>query len=229
MKYIQKNGCPDEYIRWCRKVAGTSKEDFKEIPSREKQILLDALIAEQGSICGYTMKRISKGNAHIEHIKPQNLCRREHQGLDLDYENLIACYPQVGMKAKYRYGAQKKGDWWDNGGKMFVSPLNSGCERCFRFDLDGNITALNVAGATTINVLALDHKSLTEDRKRVIEEFIYASDLSKAGATNAISKICDQNGEGQYYEFCIAIRDALKQYLSFLENIRRKRLEPGRS
>jgi len=229
MKYIQKNGCPYEYTRWCTEVAGTSKEDFNEIPSREKQILLDALIAEQGSICGYTMKRIDTDTAHIEHIKPQSLCRRERLGSDLNYGNLIACYPRVGMNARYRYGAQKKDDWWENGGKMFISPLNSGCESRFRFDSKGIITALNVAGANTINVLALDHESLTEDRKSVIEEFIYGSDLSKAEAARAISNICEQNGEGQYYVFCIAIRDALKQYLSFLENIRSKRLAPRRS
>lgn len=232
MKYIQKKGCP-QYTNWCKSVADTFEEDYREVKGPNKQVLFETLIKEQGFICGYTMKRIDKDTAHIEHIKPESLCRSEKKGSDLDYNNLIACYPNKERKKHKKFdhifGARKKDDWWDNGGIDFVSPLNPGCEKHFRFDMDGNITALNVAGATTIKVLALDHKSLIEDRKRIIEEFIYGSDLSKAGTANAISKICEQNGEGQYYEFCIAIRDGLKQYLSFLENIRRKRLSQGRN
>lgn len=224
MKYIKKNGCPDRYTEWCIKVAGTDKEDFNEIPSREKQKLLDTLIAEQGFICGYTMKKIDKDSAHIEHIKPQSLCRREQPGSDLDYKNLVACYPRDGMKAKCRYGAQRKENWWEDGGKKFVSPLDPECEELFHFDLEGNITASSVAAATTIKVLALDNKSLTEERKRVIEEFIYKLDLSKSKASRAVLNICNQqDGEGHYHEFCIAIRDAVKEYLNFLEKIRRQK------
>jgi uncharacterized protein (TIGR02646 family) len=221
MKKILKNGRPLRYALWCNKVAGTDKEDYNELPPAEKQVLLDALIEEQGFICGYTMRRIDRDTAHIEHIKPQSICRMERQGSDLDYKNLIACYPRYSMRARYRYGAQKKGDWWENKGKKFVSPLNSACEKNFHFDMEGNITSSSIAAATTIEVLALDHKSLTEDRKRAIEEFIHGSDLSKAKAARIISRICDQNGEGLYYEFCIAIRDAVKHYIKALDMIDR--------
>lgn len=228
MKYIQKNGCP-QYTHWCKSVFGTNEEDYRKLKGANKQVLFDTLIKEQGFICGYTMKRIDKDTAHIEHIKPESLCRKEKKGSDLDYKNLIACYPQKDRKdrrGKYRYGARKKDDWWDNGGKDFVSPLKPECESHFYFDMSGNITALSVAGATTIDVLALDHGSLTEERKRVIEEFIYGSKLSKAGAARAISNICNQNGEGYYNAFCIAIKDALQQYLNFLGNVRSKKQFP---
>lgn len=231
MKHIQKNGCPVKYRHWCKKVAGTDKEHFEEIPSLQRQELMDALMAEQGSICGYTMKRIDMDTAHIEHIKPESLCRREKQGSDLEYRNLLVCYPKKDRKKNKKfdhiYGARKKDDWWDNDGKEFVSPLDSGCENLFHFDLEGNITASNVAAATTIKVLALDHRSLTEDRKRVMEEFIYGPNkndpISPAAANRTISHICNlQDGHERYYEFCVAIRDALKQYISFLEKISRQ-------
>ena len=227
MKNIQKSGCPPEYVQWCKKVAGTDKEDYNELRAAEKQSLFDALIAEQGSICGYTMKRIDRDTAHIEHIKPQSLCRAELQGSDLDYRNLIACYPRNGMKARYQYGARHKDDWWENDGKDFVSPLYQECEDHFHFDLNGNITSSDIAGATTIGILALNHKSLTEERKRVLEEFIYGPDkknpLSLAMATRAISGICTQDGKGRYYEFAIAIRDALQHYLNVVEIVSRQK------
>jgi uncharacterized protein (TIGR02646 family) len=231
MKNIQKNGCPPNYVQWCKKVAGTDGEHFQEIPKSEKQELMDTLLAEQGFLCGYTMKRIDEDTAHIEHIKPESLCRSEKKGSDLNYRNLIACYPKKDRKdknGKYRYGARKKEDWWDNDGKEFVSPLDPECESLFHFDLKGNITASNVAAATTIKVLALDNMSLTEDRKRVIEEFIYGPNkkdpISPADANRTLSHICNQqNGQGCYNEFCVAIRDALKQYVNFLEIIGRQK------
>jgi len=228
MKYIQKNGCPEKYTLWCKSVVDTDEEDYNELKGVNKQILFDALIKEQGFICGYTMKKINRDTAHIEHIKPQSLCRREKPGSDLDYTNLIACYPLKDNKAKYRYGATKKGDWWEKGGKEFVSPLEYACESYFHFDLEGKIIAStsNIAAINTIKVLALNHGSLTEERKRVIEEFIhgpYKKDpLSPSQTTRAISNICNQNGEGHYHEFCIVIRDALKQHLSGLEKNRRQ-------
>jgi uncharacterized protein (TIGR02646 family) len=121
------------------------------------------------------MRRIEESSSHIEHIKPESVCRSERIGLDLDYKNLVACFPRDGMGRNQRYGAQYKADWWDDDGAEFVSPLSSNCESRFRFDLDGKIAQFSndQAAATTIRVLGLDHRSLTEDRKRVIEEFIY--------------------------------------------------------
>jgi uncharacterized protein (TIGR02646 family) len=177
MKHIQKEGCPRAYSQWCAAVAGTNKADYREIPTTEKQALLAALIKEQGALCAYTMRRIGTNSAHIEHIKPESRCRADRPGSDLDYGNMVACFPRDGMRTAYRYGAQKKDNWWENDGAAFVSPLHQACERRFRFNLDGKIMAVasHSAAMTTIRILGLDHESLTEDRKRVIEEFIYGS------------------------------------------------------
>lgn len=224
MKQIKKEGCHPTYTLWCKSksVVGTYKEDYDEIPPDYKNELKAVLIKEQGFICGYTMKRIDQDTSHIEHIKPQHICKAEQRGLDLDYNNMIACYPK-NKKVMPLYGAHKKDGWWDDGGKMFVSPLKSGCESHFHFCLDGNIKHLSEAGETTINVLALNDKSLSEERKRVIDEFIYGSDISEAKTTRLISNICDKDGRGRYREFCIAIRDALQEHLKTLEKRARKK------
>jgi antitoxin HigA-1 len=107
----------------------------------------------------------------------------------------------------------------------FVSPLHPACEHRFRFDLNGNIAAVanHPSALATIQILALDHESLTEDRKRVIEEFIYGPQgddpLSPANAQRALQAICNQDRQGRFYEFCIAIRDALEAHVRAIRRL----------
>lgn len=226
MKQIKKNGCPPIYKYWCKNVIGTYEEDYNEIPPDYKSNLKAALIEEQGFICGYTMTRINQDVAHIEHIKPQHICKAEQQGLDLDYNNMIACYPK-NKNGKPLYGAHKKDGWWKDGGVDFISPLNHACENYFKFDLDGNIIPSNSAASNTIKVLALDNQSLTQNRKRVITEYIYGSGgtnpISPNAATRLMKKVLDRDGRGRFHEFCIAIQNALLEYLKIREKYARNK------
>lgn len=226
MKMVRKGSQPKLYKDWCRKVAGTAKEDYREMPKEIRAILLGSLVKEQGGLCAYTMREIdAEVSSHVEHIKPETLCRADQQGSDLEYTNLLACYPKSGMKAGFRYGAQEKDDWWEDNGTAFISPLDANCERRFRFDLDGNITAVSnhAAAVATINILFLDHDSLTDDRKRVIQEFIYGekgnAPLSPKMASRAAGSVCRANADGFFNEFCIAIRDALGEHLKDLKKL----------
>ena len=227
MKYIQKTGCPHSYSKWCTEVAEPNNYDWSEVRSVQKNPILEAMIADQGGLCAYTMRRIENNTSHVEHIKPQSRCREDLHGSDLDYTNLVACFPREGMKAQCRYGAQLKGDWWDNDGAEFVSPLQPACEQVFRFKLNGEIEAINnrTEARTTINVLGLDHRSLTEDRKRVIEEFIYGpkgnNPMSYTAAQRARNSICNRNGDSFFYEFCVAIRAALEEHMAILTKLRK--------
>ena len=229
MKYIRKTTCPRVYSQWCAAVAGTNRSDWREVPAEQKGRLLAAMIADQGGLCAYTMRRICNKSSHVEHIKPQSRCRDDLRGSDLDFTNLVACFPRNGMRARYRYGAQSKDNWWNDDGAEFVSPLHPACEKLFRFKLDGEIEPIGnrTDAKTTIDVLGLDHRSLTEDRKRVIEEFIYGpkgdDPMSPANAQQARDRICDRNGSSRFYEFCVALRAALEEYLATLMRLRRRR------
>ena len=233
MKYIRKKGCPHGYASWCRDVRGTNMEDYRQLGEAVKKPLLEALIKEQGSICAYTMKRIDKETAHIEHIKPESLCRVEAKGSDLAYDNLVACFPRAGMKAKYRYGAQQKDNWWADDGRLFVSPLHNFCEKRFCFKLNGGIVPANAAAKKTITVLKLDHATLCEERSLVLNEFIYGPSgqdaLSAASAKRAIDQVCRPGPGGNFREFCVAIRDGLIEYSKFLEKLAKKKKAIGRS
>jgi uncharacterized protein (TIGR02646 family) len=214
---------------------GTSNENYGCLQNPEKRNLHQALLREQGWLCAYTMRRIDESSSHVEHIKPESVCRSERIGLDLDYRNLVTCFPRDGMARNQRYGAQLKGEWWQNDGAEFVSPLDKNCETRFRFDMDGNINAVrnHPAAVNTIRVLGLKHKSLTEDRGRVIREFVYGANgenpLSPAQAQGAISRICNSNASGRFQEFCVAIRDALREHLQHLRMLAaRRRFRGGR-
>ncbi len=229
MKYIRKAGCPRVYSQWCMTVAGTSKADWREVPPAPKNALLSALIAEQGALCAYTMKRIETNSAHVEHIKPQSRCRADQPESDLDYDNLVACFPRESLYGRYRYGAQKKDSWWEDNGREFVSPLHPACEKRFNFDLSGNVSAVKGRsdGLKTIAVLGLNHPSLIDERKRAIEEFVYgpagSEPLSQAHTLRAQQFVCVRDRHGQFCPFCDAIRDALEEHLKFLQRCSRRK------
>lgn len=217
MKQIVKQGQPQEYTNWRNQMQGDANERYP-VPDPPRQQLINQLLSEQGFLCGYTMRRIDNTNCHIEHIKPESVCRAELRGSDLDYGNMIACFPKKMAKkqSEYCYGAIYKEDWWDNNGIQFISPLNPVCENRFDFNLKGEIIPMHADAVLTIEVLYLDHKSLTEDRKRVIEEFIYGpaknEPLSVSKVNRAIQQIAERKADGTFYEFCIAIQKALQVY-----------------
>jgi uncharacterized protein (TIGR02646 family) len=229
MKYIEKAASPRIYSRWCQAVAGTGKANWGELPAAEKRAVLAALLKEQGRLCAYTMRRIESSSAHVEHIKPQHQCRAERAEADLDYGNLVACYPRDGMRAAYRFGAQHKGEWWEEGRADFVSPLRPECEARLHFGLDGQVAAVDGgrSAETTIQVLALNHRTLVEDRKGVITEFVYGpggvKPLSRAQASRVREEICNRVDDGSFQEYCVAIRGALEDYQAGLEKMSRRR------
>ena len=223
MKYITKQGAPRDYLDWCKANQGLANEDYRCLQNPEKASLHETLLSEQGDLCAYTMRRITTNSSHIEHIKPERECRKKKRGSDLDYENLVACYPKEGMVNPYRYGAQEKEDWWDDEGNEFVSPLEKRCEEKFSFNLKGEISAVkgNKEAQTTIRVLKLDHPSLTEDRERAISEFILGENgnypLSPKQATKFIEIVCEKSKTGKYNEFCVAIKHSLAEYIDDLK------------
>jgi uncharacterized protein (TIGR02646 family) len=222
MKYINKTNPPQTYSDWCNTQRDLGVNySFGSLQNPEKEDLHRTLVKEQGHLCAYTMKRISYENSHLEHIHPQHHCQN---GLDLEYTNLIACFPKGNLKSKCSYGAQKKDNWWANGGSEFISPLNENCELKFFFSLNGEISPArsNCSKAiTTIRVLNLNEESLVYDRKKSIEEFIFGTQdlLSPAEADHAIDEIWRPNEGGILHEFCIAIHDALYEYLDIFPKL----------
>lgn len=232
MKRIIKGDEPASFIQTKLKneKAGIQMRYDIHLGAAERKPIKEALLKEQGYICAYTLKRIGLDTCHIEHLKPEELCRKQMEtGIetisDLDYSNMVACFPKEGPKgiAKHKYfGAIKKDDFWENDGKDYVLPLQSNCEDHFRYSIKGEVEGVTDKGNITIKLLGLRHPILIEDRKNAIDNFIGKTNpIKKAKATQAIAEI-DKMSDGKYAEFCIPIKHALKEYLIYLEKLERK-------
>lgn len=195
--------------------------------------VLQGLLIEQGYVCAYTLLRISKVSAHIEHLKPQKQCKREDRARqngkesllreDIAWGNMVACTPEPNIKVKPPYGAVKKDYWWD--ANEFLSPLNETCEERFTFTSDGEIspTADNdVAAKETIDRIGLDDGKLCELRK---EAFLRAgihrrsekAITSVAKVEQLIAKWSKKNQSTfECEEFCVPLVQVAKEYAQFL-------------
>lgn len=186
------------------------------------------LVEEQGGICAYTGHRISEAACHIEHLKAQTHCQR---GEDVDYRNMVACWPAPNT-GEARYGAHQKKDWPDpqHSGE-FVSPLSPGCEQRFMFRINGKIRVLDgdAAASTTVCRLKLGHKTLDAHRMEAIDGLLGEKhSLSLSDARKALRRLTekedqlDRGGAIGLPPFSFALRGALEAHIRRLEGIRKQ-------
>ena len=232
MKKIVKRQEPASFIKFKQEneKAGVKLRYDTDLGSGERKPIKEALLKEQGYICAYTLKRIALTSCHIEHLKPEELCRKHmEEGVttvsDLDYNNMVACFPKEAHKGipneKY-FGAIKKGNTWVNDGKDYILPLHPNCEDHYEYSKSGGVKGASEKGENTIALLALDHLVLIEERKKAIDGFIgIAYPIKKAKTLQAISEI-DKLNNGKFIEFCIPLKHALKEHLVYLERLEKK-------
>jgi uncharacterized protein (TIGR02646 family) len=149
--------------KWIDKKKTPGFRDYEPIPE-----LRDALLKDQGYICGYCMRRIpvtknDPGNSEkskIEHIEP----RKYFPHLQLEYNNMIICCP----------GYINSDDHCDKLKKSLpisFSPFDVNVELSIAYGTkDGKITSSNVNWNKDLNdVLALNNSMLKLNRQQVLE------------------------------------------------------------
>jgi len=102
--------------------------------------------------------------AHIEHLKPQSVCRLEliarglrpsfDLGEDMDYRNMVAAILVQGARVE-QFGAAARGDR-----QIPIWPTHRNCETKFRFHRDGSVDGIDVDGVATVAELKLNHETL---------------------------------------------------------------------
>ena len=174
------------------------------------------LIKEQGFLCAYTGHEVDENNSHVEHLKPQNECVGNE---DIEYRNMVACFPYNGGDLSYGYGAPIKGGWWDE--TLFISPLSSKCERRFAFSWSGRIQENpknHVAAKITIEVLGLSHKNLVHLRKKAVVGFFgfgaRTRPLSKQEAIRLLRGIDKFDASGKLIPYCFMLKYLLEKYVN---------------
>jgi len=218
MRRIVKTHAPQDLVRWREdnKDVNHSYDDLRG--TKAHQVLKDKLLTEQGGICAYTGRAIESSSSHVEHLKPQNQCADWE---DVEYKNVVACFPANGGDVSHGYGAPVKADWWDK--KLFVSPLAEDCERRFRFNWSGSVepNPCNHRGAKeTIKVLCLDNEALRKLRKSRINGFFgcgsrtSSKPLSIPEANIALANIDQLDGNGRITEFCFVLKQLLPEYIA---------------
>lgn len=157
MLYIQKKNEPEAVIKWKRKYKGTPP--FETIPEKEKHLLRDSLLKEQGNICCYCCGRISANDSHIEHFHPKS----KYPKLSLEYQNLFASCNGGPYK---KHCGQYKDNNFDE--KTLISPLEPDCADYFIFNEFGKIMPADdgdVRAQYTIDTLSLNEPRLKKARE----------------------------------------------------------------
>ena len=217
MRRIVKSHPPKELADWCGENRELNHGYRHLLGTVAHRALKSKLLEEQGWLCAYTGRTIDQETSHVEHIKPQCECLEWE---DVDYRNVLACFPADGGDTSHGYGAPVKAGWWDK--QRFVSPLSVDCERRYRFAWSGHVHPASDAHEdtkSTIAVLRLDAESLRRLRKARIDGFFgfgqrsSQKPLSIAQARTALASIDRLNSDGQLQEFCFVISQLLKRYI----------------
>ena len=233
MKRIVKGAQAPELTKWHGDNAALPQNlsyGAAEFPIAE---VLKGLLVEQGYVCAYTLLRIGEASAHVEHLKPQTVCRSEDAGRaaansplrkeDIAWSNMVACTPAPSIKIKPPYGAIKKADWWH--ANDFLSPLDATCEERFAFANDGKISATRDAddpAKETIKRVGLDNEKLNELRKAAflkagIHKRSESPIESVAKVEQRIAKWSKKSQTtAECEEFCVPLVQVAKAYAQFL-------------
>ena len=236
MRWIQKGNECKELTQWRTANAAVPQNLVYGGGGFPNAQVLAALLAEQGDLCAYTLKRIDPNTAHIEHLKPQRKCREEDNVReaanqapnreDVAWHNLVACFPAPNPIAPPGYGAVMKDKWWPAAGAAgFVSPLNNDCESRFAFCLNGEMRPADeddAAARETIRAIGLNDGRLQELRKKAIVEMgLHPRSpkplTSPAKVRQIIAAWLQRDGGNRYREFCVPVRAAALQHLAKLE------------
>lgn len=218
MRRIKKSHAPRKLQNWCDENKYTN-HSYKALQGTSAhKSLKEKLLGEQCWLCAYTGRTIEDATSHVEHLKPQNACAEWD---DVDYKNVVVCFPADGGDKSYGYGAPVKDGWWDK--PNFVSPLSVDCERRFRFAWSGHVHPCpddHEPAIETIKKLGLDNTTLSGLRKARIDGFFgfgprsRTRPLSVADAKIALNNIDRVDAAGRLSEFCFVLKQLLPKYIA---------------
>lgn len=216
MKRIRKTHPPASLRAWVAINRDLPNFNYGALPANTKAELKTKLISEQGFICAYTGREIQDDTSHIEHLKPQNKCA---VGEDVEYRNLVACFPADGGDVSYGYGAPVKAGWWD--ADLFLSPLAIDCTRRFTFTWQGKVRPnpkSHRAADTTITRLGLNTSAMNSLRRSAIRGFFGfgrgREPISIPNARQLRTELAQRRPPQALRPFCFVFEQLLPKYIA---------------
>lgn len=202
MKFILKGQEPPIFTAWKAKSNDEWQPDYGALRGNEKAAVVEALMRDQGAICCYCERRLTKGDRHIEHLVPQS----DGRGDGLDFGNMLcSCQDQL-RPGEPRHCGNLKGDWYDPA--LLVSPLDPACETRFSFLGNGEIGVAHNGDhgvRETITKLGLGIPKLNAMRKSAIDPFL-DEELTVDELERFIRGYLQANETGEFGEFFTTIR-----------------------
>ena len=222
MRAIHKGEQPQELIRWRAENAAVPQNLVYGEGGFPAEAVRKNLLAEQLHLCAYTMRQLrtaaqcqrdgadTRSSCHIEHLLPQ--CRKI-PGEDIDFQNMLACYPPSQSQAVCEFGAHAKADFDPSKGS-FVSPLSANAQEHFKFEERGIVQGCSRDGAATIDVLNLNHKALVNDRAAVIKGSLQpkGKKLSAQAARRMAHQVLEPDAQLRLPAYAIAIAQSALQF-----------------
>lgn len=165
MILIKKQSEPATLIGYKKQV----ETYYEGIPKEIKADILESLLVEQGCVCAYCMKRISKSEMTVEHYISQSA----DVSKALEYQNMLGvCLGNRGKKEKAQTCDAHRGNK-----VLTVDPLNPAKIQRIKYRSDGAIYSddpnidrdLNDVLNLNCDVLEV---SLKKNRKAALAEFI---------------------------------------------------------
>jgi len=171
MKQINKTAEPTSLVQH----RAQQHSNFDNLPFEAKEKLRQNLLAEQGYICCYCMKRIPEKiekdgtvnyDMKVEHFQ----CQDNFSALQLAYSNLLgACTGNEGKPKKLQTCDTKKANH-----NLSINPTSiQSCEMLFKYNADGEISSLNdnVEIDRQLNdILNLNMQTLKDGRSEIYIE-----------------------------------------------------------
>jgi uncharacterized protein (TIGR02646 family) len=138
---------------------------WKELADIREDLRKHILDVEQNNMCIYCQKHITANNkkSNIDHYKTRKL----YPELTLDYENLfVSCNHNSHCSSHKDRLPLKRADY-----QNILNPLSKELEGAFDYTSFGEIEPLNQKAKITQECFNLNHISLVEERKLIIQNF----------------------------------------------------------
>ena len=210
MKHITKGQEPQSLIQH-RKQPHSGYDNYAV-----KDDLREALLAEQGGICCYCMKRITAQNMKIDHWASQ----RRHPQMQLNYQNLLAaCDGGEGAAKHLQHCDTHKGD-----DDIQIHPADAGhnCETLIKYQADGVIYSDDDQIDHDVNkVLNLNLQRLANNRKAVLDGALASlikrrpsGTWTKAFLQAERNRWSSRDRSGQFREYCQIVNHQLDKKIA---------------
>ena len=202
MKHIAKRAEPQALTDWKALENENWQPTYGTLSGDTKDAVKDALMTEQGYICCYCECRLTAGDSHIEHFRPQS-----DPAVDaLEFFNMFcSCQNQL-KKGDPQFCGNLKSDWFEE--NLLISPLDPDCEDRFTFTGDGGIGSKDEndhAVDETIRRLGLGLPKRNDMRANAIEPFLDET-LTDEDMESLVAGYLAVDGQGMFGAFWTTIR-----------------------